>query len=108
VAGKPNTLLSHDLLGVPLGMHWLSGAGAASVQGLVFLGVFAVLAGLCWLSIRLGQRMTAAQAATPPAPVAPGKGGESAKRASGQLTSGRAGESGKPAGSAGSPGADGA
>ena len=62
VAGKPNVLLSHDLLGVPLGMHWLSGAGAASLQGLVFLGVFAALAGLVWLSARLGRRMTAAQA----------------------------------------------
>ena len=25
VGGKPNTLLSHDLFGVPLGSHWLSG-----------------------------------------------------------------------------------
>ena len=62
VAGKPNALLTHDLLGVPLGMHWLSGAGAASLQGLVFVGVFAALAGLVWLTARLGRRMTAAQA----------------------------------------------
>jgi len=67
VAGKPNLLLSHDLLGVPLGMHWLSGAGAASPQGLVFVGVFALLAGLCWLSARLGRLMTA-QATAAPAP----------------------------------------
>jgi YidC/Oxa1 family membrane protein insertase len=40
VGGTANTLLSRDLLGVPLGMHWLSGAGAASAQGGVFLGVF--------------------------------------------------------------------
>lgn len=72
VAGKPNTLLSHDLLGVPLGMHWLSGAGAASLQGLVFLVVFAVLAGLCWLSARLGRQMAAAQATAAPAPGAAG------------------------------------
>ena len=45
VGGKPNTLLSHDLLGVPLGMHWLGGVGPASLQGAVFLGVFALLAG---------------------------------------------------------------
>ncbi|MGH3254661.1 MAG: membrane protein insertase YidC, partial [Streptosporangiaceae bacterium] len=70
VAGKPNSLLSHDLFGVPLGMHWLSGAGAASLQGLVFLGVFAVLAALCWLSVRLGRLMTAAQASAAPAPGA--------------------------------------
>ncbi len=52
VAGKPNTLLAHDLLGVPLSTHWLSGAGPASMTGLVFAGVFALLAGLCWLSGR--------------------------------------------------------
>jgi YidC/Oxa1 family membrane protein insertase len=59
IAGKPNTLLGHDLLGVPLGSHWLSGAGPASLQGGVFLGLFVLLAGLCWLSGRLGQRMAA-------------------------------------------------
>jgi len=105
VAGKPNVLLSHDLLGVPLGMHWLSGAGAASLQGLVFLGVFAALAALVWLSARLGRLMTAAQAAALPAPVAPGKARGSGKRAPGQGTSGRAGGSGKPAGTAAPTGA---
>jgi YidC/Oxa1 family membrane protein insertase len=59
VGGTANTLLSRDLFGVPLGMHWLSGAGAASAQGAVFLGVFALLAALCWLSARLGRLMTA-------------------------------------------------
>jgi YidC/Oxa1 family membrane protein insertase len=59
VGGTANTLLSRHLFGVPLGMHWLSGAGAASAQGAVFLGVFALLAGLCWLSARLGRLMTA-------------------------------------------------
>jgi YidC/Oxa1 family membrane protein insertase len=59
VGGQPNTLLSRDLFGVPLGMHWLSGAGPASLQGAVFLGLFALLAGLCWASTRLGRQMTA-------------------------------------------------
>jgi YidC/Oxa1 family membrane protein insertase len=59
VGGTANTLLSRDLFGVPLGMHWLSGAGPASAQGAVFLGVFALLAGLGWLSARLGRLMTA-------------------------------------------------
>jgi YidC/Oxa1 family membrane protein insertase len=59
VAGRPNTLLTHDLFGVPLGMHWLSGAGPVSAQGTVFLGVFVLLAGLCWLSTRLARLMTA-------------------------------------------------
>jgi YidC/Oxa1 family membrane protein insertase len=59
IGGKPNTLLSRDLFGVPLGSHWLAGAGPVSTHGLVFLGVFVLLAGLCWLSVRLGQLMTA-------------------------------------------------
>jgi len=59
VAGKPNMLLNRDLFGVPLGSHWLAAAGPVSVHGLVFLGVFALLAGLCWLSVRLGRLMTA-------------------------------------------------
>jgi YidC/Oxa1 family membrane protein insertase len=58
VGGTANTLLSRGLFGVPLGMHWLSGAGPASAQGAVFLGVFALLAALCWLSARLGRLMT--------------------------------------------------
>jgi len=68
IAGKPNTLLGHDLLGVTLGSHWLSGAGPASIHGAVFLGLFALLAGLCWLSSRLAQRM-----ATPAAAPAAGR-----------------------------------
>ncbi len=61
VGGKPNTLLTHDLFGVPLGTHWLSGAGLAGPHGAVFLGLFALLAGLCWLTSRLA-RLTTAQA----------------------------------------------
>src|SRR5579862_9501704 len=62
IGGKPNTLLTHDLFGVPLGSHWLDGAGPVSTHGLVFLGVFVLLAGLSWLSVRLGQLMTPAVA----------------------------------------------
>jgi YidC/Oxa1 family membrane protein insertase len=76
IAGKPNTLLAHDLLGVPLGSHWLSGAGLVSMHGGVFLGLFALLAGLCWLSSRLGQRMAAPAAdGTPGTPGTPGTSG---------------------------------
>lgn len=71
VGGQPNMLLSRDLFGVPLGMHWLSGAGPASAQGAVFLGMFALLAGVCWLSARLARRMTAQAGA----PAAAGGGG---------------------------------
>jgi YidC/Oxa1 family membrane protein insertase len=66
VGGTANTLLTRDLLGVPLGAHWLSGAGPASAQGAVFLGVFALLAGLCWLSARFGRLMMARAAVAEP------------------------------------------
>jgi len=75
VGGTANTLLTHDLFGVPLGAHWLSGAGPASAQGAVFLGLFALLAGLCWLSARLGRLMTAQATGTSPAPGAAGSPG---------------------------------
>ena len=77
IGGKPNTLLTRDLFDVPLGSHWLAGAGPVSPHGLVFLSVFALLAGLCWLSVRLGQAMTAGHAvaagqASADGPNAPG------------------------------------
>jgi YidC/Oxa1 family membrane protein insertase len=72
VGGQTNTLLTHRLFGVPLGSHWLAGAGPVSVHGLVFLGVFALLAGLCWLSVRLGKRMFPAQRAATEGAAAPG------------------------------------
>src|SRR4249920_483871 len=73
VGGTANALLTHDLFGVPLGAHWLSGAGPlslASGQGVVFVGLFALLAALCWLSARLGRLMTAQATGTAPAPGA--------------------------------------
>jgi YidC/Oxa1 family membrane protein insertase len=66
VAGVPNQLLARTLGGVPLGSHWLSGAGALSAQDGIFLGMFAVLAALCWLSARLARRFA------PPAPAPSG------------------------------------
>jgi len=57
VAGGPNLLLSHTLAGAPLGSHWLSGAGALSVHGVVFVGVLAVLATACWLAARAARRV---------------------------------------------------
>jgi YidC/Oxa1 family membrane protein insertase len=72
VGGKPNTLLSHDLLGVPLGTHWLSGAGPASLHGAVFLGVFALLAALCWLSARLARVMMPQASGAQTAPTGTG------------------------------------
>jgi YidC/Oxa1 family membrane protein insertase len=62
VGGGQNQLLSDGLFGVPLGAHWLSGAGLLSVHEALFLGVFAVLAVLCWLSARLAKRVAPAAA----------------------------------------------
>jgi YidC/Oxa1 family membrane protein insertase len=69
VAGGPNRLLSRNLSGVPLGGHWLGGAGGAfGAHGAVFLGVFAVLALICWLSVMVARRMSAPAAAGTTAP----------------------------------------
>ena len=62
VGGRANALLSRDLFGVPLSLHWLNGAGPLSAQGAVFAGLFAVLTGLCWLSTRLARRLAPAPA----------------------------------------------
>jgi len=59
IGGAPNTLLSHGLLGAPLGSHWLGGAGPLSAQGAVFAGLFLLLAGIGWLSARLARRIGA-------------------------------------------------
>ena len=70
VDGARNQLLSDGLFGVPLGAHWLSGAGLLSVHDALFLAVFAILAALCWLSARLAKQAAAAAApaARPPPP----------------------------------------
>jgi len=70
IDGTPNTLLFRDLFGVPLGTHWLSGAGFVSAHGAVFLGVFALLGTLGWLSARLGRLMAARIAGSAEAPAA--------------------------------------
>jgi YidC/Oxa1 family membrane protein insertase len=74
VAGGANSLLSRDLFGVPLGAHWLSGGGAgvamAGLHAAVFPAVLAILALICWLSVRVARQLTAR-----PAAVASGTGG---------------------------------
>lgn len=56
VNGTPNHLLSDGLFGVPLGAHWLSGAGLLSAHDAVFVAILAIIAALCWLSARLAKR----------------------------------------------------
>ena len=53
VAGRPNSLLTKDLLTTPLGSHWLTGPGPASTQGLLFLGLFALLAGAAFIATQV-------------------------------------------------------
>ena len=53
VAGRSNLLLSQRLLAAPLGSHWLTGAGPVSLQGLVFLGVFALIGAVCCVAARV-------------------------------------------------------
>ncbi|MGH3278002.1 MAG: YidC/Oxa1 family membrane protein insertase [Trebonia sp.] len=81
VHGARNALLSHGLFGVPLGAHWLSGAGLLGVHGAIFLAVFAVLAALCWLSAGLTQRSAVVAPSPGTAGAAPADG-----KAAGLLT----------------------
>ena len=69
VGGAPNRLLSRNLLGVPLGSHWLSGAGILGLHGVVFVGVLAVLAAACWFVARTARRALPQSA---PARLVPG------------------------------------
>ncbi len=55
VAGRPNALLAKNLLGTPLGSHWLTGLGPLSVHGLVFIGLFALLALACLAVARISK-----------------------------------------------------
>jgi YidC/Oxa1 family membrane protein insertase len=82
VKGKPNLLLSHHLLGAALGAHWLGGGGALSIQGLVFGGLFVLLAVIGLASLRAARR--AAQATT--APAQPGTARPGAGRLMNALT----------------------
>ena len=90
VDGTQNKLLSDGLFGVPLGAHWLSGAGLLSAHDALFLAVFALLGALCWLSARLARRTAPAAPSAPPAPAArratqvPGGAGRAASGGTGQ------------------------
>jgi YidC/Oxa1 family membrane protein insertase len=66
VAGRPNSLLTRDLLTTPLGSHWLTGPGPVSTQGLLFLGLFALLAGAAFVAARVSTAGLAHAAADQP------------------------------------------
>jgi len=63
VDGRPNGLLTRDLLTTPLGSHWLTGAGPVSIHGLEFLGLFALLAAVGFVTARLTRAASAGLAA---------------------------------------------
>jgi YidC/Oxa1 family membrane protein insertase len=63
VAGRPNSLLTRDLLTTPLGSHWLTGPGPVSTQGLLFAGLFALLAGAAFVAARVSRTAGLAKAA---------------------------------------------
>jgi YidC/Oxa1 family membrane protein insertase len=72
VGGQPNQLLARHLLGAPLGSTWLA-ASPLSAHGLVFIGLFALLALGGWLSARLASRTAAQPMAAQPAATAQGR-----------------------------------
>ncbi|MEQ8143639.1 YidC/Oxa1 family membrane protein insertase [Streptomyces sp. OP7] len=66
IGGEPNELLGHRLLDAPLGHRWadaLGDGGMLGGAGLVYLGLFAVVAVVAYFSYRLSRRMTEASAA---------------------------------------------
>ncbi|MFF9137283.1 YidC/Oxa1 family membrane protein insertase [Streptomyces albogriseolus] len=66
IGGEPNTLLTHQLLDAPLGGRWADALGDGGVfrgAGLVYLGLFAVVTVVAYVSYRLSRRMTEASAA---------------------------------------------
>jgi YidC/Oxa1 family membrane protein insertase len=84
IGGRPNTLLSHVLLGAPLGSHWLGGPGPLSAQGLVYLGLFALLAVVTWVAARISRNSAARLAAQAPAPGKPGRTAQPGQPGKGQ------------------------
>ncbi|MCM2516917.1 YidC/Oxa1 family membrane protein insertase [Streptomyces griseoincarnatus] len=74
IGGEPNALLTHQLLDAPLGGRWadaLADGGAFGGAGVVYIGLFAVVAVVAYFSYRLSRRMTEASAATAGAGVDP-------------------------------------
>ncbi|WP_328925895.1 YidC/Oxa1 family membrane protein insertase [Streptomyces sp. NBC_00190] len=80
-------LLAHRLFAAPLGARWteaLGEGGLFGAQGLVFLGLFAAIAGVAaWSAVR-GRRAAASAAAAPPAALT-GRGNAKAKAGAGAV-----------------------
>ncbi|MFS0695844.1 YidC/Oxa1 family membrane protein insertase [Streptomyces nitrosporeus] len=68
IGGEPNRLLGHDLLGAPLGERWhhaLGEGGPFGPQGLVYLGLFAIVAAVATFNYGRTKRQMAANPVTP-------------------------------------------
>jgi YidC/Oxa1 family membrane protein insertase len=103
VDGRPNALLSRDLLTTPLGSHWLTGAGPISSQGLLFLGLFGLLTAVAFVTMRatraagatsgstqLSRTPSTAPASTAPASTAPASRAPASTGTTGPATPGTA------------------
>ncbi|MER6749720.1 YidC/Oxa1 family membrane protein insertase [Streptomyces fungicidicus] len=67
IGGRANGLLDHQLFAAPLGGRWADALGDGGVfgrAGVVYVGLFAVVAVVAWFGYRLSRRMMAAQSAT--------------------------------------------
>ncbi|MFD9353247.1 YidC/Oxa1 family membrane protein insertase [Streptomyces sp. NPDC060031] len=86
IGGAANELLGHRLFAAPLGARWtqaLGEGGPFGAQGLVFLGLFAVIAVVAaWSAVR-GRRAAALTAAAAATAVAKGAGAAKAGAAKG-------------------------
>jgi YidC/Oxa1 family membrane protein insertase len=70
IGGRANELLGHRLFAAPLGGRWtdaLEDGGVFGGPGLVYVGLFAVVAVVAWFGYRLSRRMMAAHPAQPAA-----------------------------------------
>ncbi|WP_217213967.1 YidC/Oxa1 family membrane protein insertase [Streptomyces sp. AC550_RSS872] len=75
IGGEANELLSHQLFAAPLGERWADALGDGGVlggAGLVYLGLFVVVACVAAFNYRRTKRMMAAQPAAP-VPVVDGQ-----------------------------------
>lgn len=78
IGGQANELLSHQLFAAPLGDRWadaLTGAGGGvfGAAGVVYLGLFAIVAAVATFNYQRTKRMMAANSPVPPVPVAEGQ-----------------------------------
>ncbi|MFF7562597.1 YidC/Oxa1 family membrane protein insertase [Streptomyces pseudovenezuelae] len=75
IGGKANELLSHELFAAPLGGRWADALGDGGVfggAGLVYAGLFVVVAAVATFNFRRTKRMMAANPVVPGAPAGPG------------------------------------